>query len=198
MGYDRVGVQALLEPLDNAVDAAGKRIAQVPADSPDYADAVTDEECDRIEEFLGVAFIACQVHLKSILSAARALNRYYESRSGSKLTSVAPLRMMKHGLEPLVGGYTSVEVINAAANYYKHRDEWRLPWKKLGKRQRETVAIIEACGAQSGSTGNMRALARVLGNKGFNRSAKYGDLLEVWAEALVTSYREELSRSGEL
>jgi hypothetical protein len=61
--------------------------------------------------------------------------------------------------------FSEVQVIDAFANYFKHKAEWAGDWDKLKTLQLKTAQIIQAVGASQESTGNLRTGSKVLGNE---------------------------------
>jgi hypothetical protein len=197
-GFDRSVTERLLEHLDGAVRRSAAVIDGLPTDNPDYADAVTDDECNQIEELLGIGFVMCQVAIKSVVAAVLRLNRYHLRTSGADLVTATRRTAMRHALPACVGPYTALEILNAGADYYKHRDEWGLDWEKLPRLQAETAKVIMAAGAERGSTGNLRRLAKTLGNAEYDRMTRHCELISAWSSGLASSYRDELQALGVL
>ena len=88
--------------------------------------------------------------------------------------------------------FSQVQVIDAFANYFKHRDEWRADWNSLPQKSASTAQIISAVGASQGSTGNLRAGAEVLGNAAYTNVTVFIEILNNWRKNLYDGYREEL------
>jgi hypothetical protein len=191
---DRSALRRLLGLLDGAVSGSVALIEGVSQKNSDYAYAVTDDECDHIEDLLGVGFVVGQVAIKSVVTAVNRLDRYNCRISGSHLTATTPQTVMKHGLPAVAGQHSAIEVMNAAANYFKHREEWVGSWDKLTGQQTSTASVITSAGAAEGSTGNLRRLAKVLGNAQYARMVGYCDAIERWVEALHASYNAELTQ----
>lgn len=197
-GFDRSVTERLLEHLDGAVRRSAAVIDGLPTDDPEYADAVTDDECNQVEELLGIGFVVCQVAIKSVVTAAHRLDRYHQRTLGSQLVTATRQRAMRHALPACAGPYTAIEILNEGANYYKHHDEWSWDWEKLTGRQAETARVIMAAGAERGSTGNLRRLAKTLGNPEYDRMAHYCEFISTWSGGLLSSYRNELQALGVL
>ena len=75
-------------------------------------------------------------------------------------------------------------------NYSKHGEEWPAAWDKLSEIQRYTADTISACG----STGNLRAGAKVLGNRTFSDTLKFATIVSTRAKSLESSYQAEVTR----
>ena len=80
----------------------------------------------------------------------KSLHKYY--RNETKRTLVSSTDNKKEILSvgsPLAKGsqFTEVAVIDACANYFKHRDAWSYPWSKATGLQANTIEVIESVGA---------------------------------------------------
>jgi len=192
---DRDGLERLLDPLEAAIRRSSKLIKELPDDDSDYSNAMTDDECDQIEELLGIGFVVCQVAITSVASGVCRLHRYHKKISGRGLTSTTSKTVMKHVLPAVADGYTAIEILNASANYYKHRDEWP-SWTELNRQQKTTASRIAAAGATEGSTGNLRTLAAALGNPKYSQMTGYCDVIEEWSVRLHVAYMKELTTLG--
>lgn len=178
----------LLSPLQGSIQRSYARVAEAEVEgSPDYLDAVVEDECGMVEETLGVAFVACQARLTGIVSAAQRLGE--SARAASKPVS---LPINKRELLALgerhseATDYSFVALVDGFANYYKHRDEWRtINWEKLDSRQLPTAQVISAVGACAGSTGNLRRGAEAIGVVDLQDLSPLARVVERWAEGIL-------------
>jgi len=94
----------------------------------------------------------------------RLRTRFQGDYPGQQLTTTTDKKgdIIAFGGSAVAGNYTSVEVINAFANYFKHGDEWDSQWRASKQQQQETIDILRAAGARPGSTGNLRTGAGLL------------------------------------
>lgn len=165
-----------------------------------YIDAVTDDEVDVIEDLLGAAYVVCQTYITKIISDVIFLHRYHKrSNPSSELKTTGDFKysILSFGSKVISGvGYTQVQVIDAFANYFKHRDEWPSDWHKLEERSTKTAEVIMAVGASSGCTGNLRRASKVLGNEGFKNTIVFYDIVNNWCKKLYEAYETELNKMG--
>ena len=176
----------VLEPISDAIHAAGDRADRAEA-SDAWADAVIDDECDLVENLLGAAFIACQTFITAVVSAAMRLHEYCIKENLPVSGSLAKKATLL-GLGAPVGGLgvTDVELLDALANYYKHRSEWRgSDWANPRRRQAATIAVIKRAGLEARSTGNLRTGAGILGNPGYDDLYVFHNLLRAWASRVL-------------
>jgi hypothetical protein len=189
----------MLRPIGDAIRSSIETIEE--ADKLEKLERIwtTDEECESIESWLGLAFVAAQTYLTRVISHCRRLHDWHEHQTKSRV--LLGTNGAKHGIlaaaTPKVRStsYTAVEAINAFANYFKHRDEWPFDWTQLqGDNEKQTATIIKAFGARSGSTGNLRqGYASILGDKiPFNEVARLSGIVRDWARSLKTAYEQEL------
>lgn len=177
------------------------------AKNQDYLDAIIDDECDQIEQLLGLAFVAAQVFVNKIRTrwtktVPDDVKRRF--RGGSE-----PSDLLKKS--PLHAGskYHVVEVINAVANYWKHSEEWPIIEASInvkGRRglrpmwdlhstkesQKYTVEIITDLGMSCGSTGNLRHAVEVLGVQNCGDLSALRKILFDWADSLYEETRAEI------
>jgi len=197
---DPTPLERILQTLGIAVDACTDAITRAQSSgNAEYIDAVVDDECDVIENLLGAAFVACQADITAVISHVKRMHKRaladghrLDSSDGSKAG------IMALGNQQLVATstYSYVQVIDAAANYFKHRDEWRGSWTQFdpASRQGKTVAIITAVGAKQGSTGNMRTGVNALGISNYRNLTILYDHIASWANNVATAYESELRR----
>ena len=156
-----------------------------------------DDECDQIENLLGLSFVVCQLYLTNIVSHCRHLHDFHERESGNRQLAGhngEKKELMQRCCIPIAGtSYTAITAIDAFANCFKHRDEWDYNWNSLKANALTTATIIQSLGASSGSTGNLRqGYSRIIGDD-FQQVLRFGDILRDWAKALKAEYQEELS-----
>jgi hypothetical protein len=143
-------------------------------------EAIVDDECERIENLLGVAFVVCQVQIAAVISWARRTCGLQTCKSFAQ-------ELLTLG-EKVDGGcsYSKIEVIWELGNYFKHRDEWESDWSRLRGRQQKTAKIIQHIGLASGCTGNLRRGAEVLGNRAYVDLHVLADVVDKWGVQVVT------------
>ncbi len=197
-------VREALSALSDGVARCSKRIADAHASgNSDYADSVTDEECDVVETLLGSAFTVCQTHIAQVVADVKKLHviagRPNAGRPGVALATTTTRKsdIMRFGCPQVSGtSVTVIEAINALANYFKHGDEWPRDWAQATGQAADTIRVITAVGLSRGSSGNLRRGARSLGNKSFDDMDVFGDLLGSWHENVMSAYELEIKGYG--
>ena len=173
----------ILQPISKAIQECSEIIDQVTdCGSEDYLEAVTDEEIELIESLLGTAFVICQTQVTCVVSRIKKLHSFFETQEGRALGGLdnSKAEILNRGATVISGtGYSDVQVIDAFANYFKHRDEWPSDWAVVSGRQAHTVSIISAFGAASGTNGNLRTGASALGNKGYHSVSVFAEKLDL-------------------
>jgi hypothetical protein len=148
---------------------------------------------------LGAAFVICQRYLTQGISEAMRLHEFVlrETQAGLTCCPNRKVEFMKAASKQLAaGGVTEVETINAFANYFKHRDEWRGAWSSFKDQSAYTAAVLIAAGAKESSTGNFRAGSRALGNSDFWKIQIFVNQLAAWRYDLAELHRAELVSRG--
>ncbi len=183
-------LDTLLEPIGDAIAASSERIKAFKTRYKDDAPELQAE----IEDFIGVAFVASQTYITIVVSTLQKLHKLVRLGGKAELTTTSGSKQdlmgygSKHSREK---PYSPIQVINAFANYYKHRDEWDPDWTKLGGRQKETATIIGSAGAFQSSTENLRIGAKYLGNTEFSKTRVFVNIFTAWRKQLVAAYSAE-------
>jgi hypothetical protein len=194
-------IDLVLRAIGEAIAASESRMDALDHDvNSEYLDAVVDDETDVIENLLGASFVVCQTYISAVVSRVDALHSLYKGQhGGAELTTTSTRKRDIMGFgSPRVRGsiFTEVQVIDAFANYFKHRDEWTGKWCKLREPSAATARIIQAVGASWGSTGNLRTGAKVLRNESYADVVLFADILRRWLRSVHDAYREELEMNG--
>lgn len=200
--------------IEKEIVAASKRI-EVAADTgdKDYADGVSDDECELVEQLLGMAFVAGQAFMTGVRTRIAKLS------DSCKLALGRPLALggnkgydtFKVGTLMNVGsGYTKVEIINAVANYWKHQDDWPTGEEVRGSRivnvwdltalrnsDKRTVEVVVSIGMSPGHTGNLRTAVEALGVTRFEDLSPIRQELRSWAETVWKQAKAGLSSLAE-
>jgi hypothetical protein len=192
-------LEDVLGPIGAAIADSSRHIDEACATKDEeWFEAVTDEECEVIEELLGTSLVVCQAYITSVVSRVLGILRFADRR-GHTLKSVAPKRdHIVSATSTYCGntGFTNIQVMDAFANYFKHRFEWSSDWSKAGGPAARTITIVRAAGASEGSSGNLRTGAEVLGNSDYSDLSVFSEILETWRAGLEATVRAELASLG--
>jgi hypothetical protein len=208
------GERETLESLHRAIEMEiGKRDKSVSralkSGNRDFADAITDEECGRVEELLGLAFVAAQSFITAIRTRWTtvypvcrdnyAINFSFDiGEKGFGLLKESPIL-------PAGSQYHAVEVVNAVANYWKHVEEWPTVLEKKGKRlkavwdlatmrgnEKRTAEIAMTLRMSTGSSGNLRQAAEGFGVTQYSDLSAIRKVLFDWSECLYKKAETEI------
>jgi hypothetical protein len=200
MAFDEHTLQEALLPFSHAITKIETAIDKARIDHDDvYADFFLDDDLDLMETHLGSAFVTCQVFLTAVVSRVKALHKYTRSQGRPAFSSTTSSKrdILATGSGPVPGStYTQIQVIDAFANYFKHRDEWAVNWSTLDAQSRNTATIITSVGASQGSTGNLRTGAEALGIKFYHNIDACATVIANWKDSLCGSYQRELLASS--
>lgn len=189
--YERV-----LNEIGKAIEKSSSLVDEVENIQelmPEQRHATIDDEVEIVEYLLGTAFVLCQAYITEVVSRVKGLHKVAESwgttlsTTSNKKEDILRFGYAKNSSSP-------VELIDAFANYFKHRDEWHWDWEKLNVQQKKTAKVIQEAGARSGSSGNIRQGSCALGNPEFTNTTLFLDRLEQWHIALTDAYHQELSQ----
>jgi hypothetical protein len=111
---------------------------------------------------------------------------------------VAPARWSTDRKGP---GYTAITIIEALANYFKHKDEWRNRWSDLQQIQRRSANVLRNIGLlddkdeQIVLTGNFRdAFMQIFGDDDYTNVGRLTNLVHKWRDTLKREYQSEFTR----
>ena len=152
-----------------------------------------------LEEWLGVAFVACQVEITRAASEIKKLHDLVEHelphvkfRDGF---SANRQHLMRQGLGDRLG---PIEALDAFANYYKHRDQWKVGWPdgKNNHYMRTRDNIVRA-GALPISTANMRTgFQHVSLHDRYGSAEELAEKIASWQDDLSNLYLRECGAMG--
>ena len=202
----------LLSTVEQEITLSSRRIENASRNGDEwFLEAVTDDECDRIEQLLGWAFVAAQTFITIVRSRLSRLSDMCSKNVGKHLSFISTPKA--HEVLKLADSmrneprYTEIEVINAVANYWKHQEEWptriepkdeyaELVWNQdqMHNNEKLTVEIVLSIGMSPSSTGNLRTAFEA-----FGMTSSYEDLspirkkLRNWAYSLHEKAQTEVT-----
>ena len=118
--FDLDLLQQLIRIIDQHLDLMAQEAAQ--EDDPDSFGYF-----DNMEHITGLGFVACQTYMSSVCGFLRIEKQ--------KALAAGPLHS---------SGRTKVQIINSAANYWKHNSEWSL--EKSNKQRKYIEETFELVG----------------------------------------------------
>ena len=81
-------------------------------------------QLEQADNIFGIAFVTAQTY---ILGTVEDINSI---RKVANKSEISKINYYDDDKSPLPSGASRIQLINAIANYYKHRDEWGEIWKK--------------------------------------------------------------------
>jgi hypothetical protein len=211
-------IERLHAAIQRQIAASSRRIDRAKASGDDeYLDAIVDDECDHIEELLGMAFVAAQTFITRFRTRLAWASNIVKDEFGAGLSFATPPKayevLARGRALPVGSGQSVIEVVNAVANYWKHQEDWptreeakggrmitvwNVKSHSLRKQERRTIEVVSSIGMKPGSTGNLRTAAEVFGVTEYADLSPIRQELKVWADDLLEATRLEISqrRSG--
>ena len=142
-----------------------------------------------------------QVYIDQTEQALSAFDRQVERETQKTLSCLVRSKtkrnvlLLSQGPKAGQSQYTYAEIVNAAANYYKHRAEWDQDWiTGASKQQLQTANVVMALGAKPEHDDNMSKLARNLGNHELFNVDEFLRGIEKWKFGLLRQIEEELQQ----
>lgn len=208
---DMDAIERLHAAIERDIAASRRRINRARANEEEYLDAVIDDECDHVEEMVGIAFVAAQAFIGRFRTRIAWASNMMLSELGVRLnfvTSPKAYEVLKMArILSASSGESVIEVIHEVANYWKHQEGWptrdevrdgriRVVWNAVGNSKR-TIEIVENIGMRYGNSGNIRTAADVLGVTNYADLSPLRKDLQAWAEGLFEKARLQFGqRSG--
>jgi len=181
----------VLRQLQRAIQASNARFDA--ATSPEEKDWLADSEGEVVEGMLGMAFIACQLDITSVVSSCQKLHEFMPqlgprpSRADLMVKNNPPVVATKH---------SKVAAIDGVANYFKHQDEWPADWTKLKPSSRAfgTAEVVKALGVKADGYGVMTGFTTIVGHSQYEGVLELREIVLNWARKLKTEYEEKMER----
>ena len=178
-------ISIVLDPLADAITSLIEQVdcASAEEHSNPSAAMFVDDACGYVEHLLGAAFVVSQECITLVTAHAHRIQRL---RGVPEDDLVKPADLMSLGPPAPAGGLTKIQVLNAAANFFKHNAEWCRPWSDNKSFAQRTIAAVTACGLTETTGGPFRALARCLNVEPFDRLDVLRQHLMEWEMAVAT------------
>jgi hypothetical protein len=187
---DSSSIDRVLETLGNAIDDCSRYINKAGG-----ADPVVDSEVPIIEALLGTCYVTCQVFISEIVADAETIQGIAEDRK-SPLNCLPAIknRKMKSVLCALS---PKVALIDAAANYFKHRCEWK-SWDAPHPQQAKALNVLKGAMVHEFTDGNLRTVSRKLGNRSFGKTSTFLIILRLWQKQVYEIIDKEMQKTRTL
>ena len=199
----RIGLHAdwlrdVMTALGNGIKDSIRRLDKAGASKDaEWMEAVAEEEGEVIERLLGGAFVICQVQITETWTRCQRVLERCKVKDW-KPTKGEILRLGEQVQS--CPGRSKVEALDAAANYFKHREQWKdAEWKGLGKLQQPTADAVQEIGARPRSSGNLRTIAEALGLEHHKTLNPLFEMLEDWGSRVIgqlEKYIEKIESGG--
>lgn len=191
-----------LRPVAQSIKRAVKRVDEVSGHKDEeYSESVAEEAARFTEALVGVAFVICQTAISEVVSTVHLLHRNCQHREKRSLNTTNGKRpgIMRLDSGGRIGGYTRIEVMDAAANFYKHGSDWPSEWEDIdettrqGKQQKANADILMAAGATGSFASPLRRVAETLGS-GVNYDVLvFAEMIDEWRACVRGRYVAELT-----
>ncbi len=194
-------LESVLRAMDEALRTVCEELVGLDEQDlvPEHQEALVDEGVDFIESLLGAAFVTCQAEISQVVSQVKGMHEYLGHKGEQPLRCCGPAKkdiLALNSGEIDTSGFTEIQVIDAAANFFKHNSEWGHDWSGLTGNSRRTADILEAVGVVPGESGAIRTLAKVLDNKEFSETRRFAAAVSAWHASVVATVRSELASRG--
>ncbi len=200
--FDVSSMHDLLQaPRHGCVSALARAKDAASRGEKEWAQALHEEAGERCEGFLGLGFVIGQFAINDIcqntsrlVEAARTQFKSFPDVGGGKA-------LMTVGAAPFDGSpYSTIQIINAAANYWKHKAEFLKTWKQYEQEKTQaarTILQVKSAGAEEYATHNLDTIAQSLGMKSVQDAwAFIAEPIATWHGALVSRLDRELAAVG--
>jgi hypothetical protein len=198
--YEEQRLHLLLNVIRAQIDLLIERVALIKVGESDEDDDLLAIG-GQIEDLLGVAFVIVQTATTHIVSTAyRIANHAKKDKQPLSAQLTSKHNLLKITNKPQTP-YTKMEILDAAANMFKHKDEWgdwnaRLNGKAtVGEKQ--TLNILIAAGCKQESFGNFKKIySKVIGTGPYDRIHELIDIYIEWKDQVSNELMFELTAKG--
>jgi hypothetical protein len=140
-----------------------------------------DEILELTEGLLGIAFTTAQTYICGTVSDVNRLLKPLKPVTKEQL-------LKEYGDQLPASEITKLELCNAAANYFKHHDEWA-DWSEMGRHQK-TVALLQTVGITETDSFPCRKAANILWSN--DEGSNLEPLLRMisdWRGSVIAAFR---------
>jgi hypothetical protein len=110
-----------IDPLESVIVGIDHGLAEI-RERLDTKEFDGDDACEHAEPLFGLGFVAAQTYALGTVSDLNSVRMSRGKSMKEKIDCYACDTILLHG------GVTRIQLINAAANYFKHQDEWETRW----------------------------------------------------------------------
>ncbi len=183
---------SVLDTLGSAITDCGATIREAEdCGNQEYLDVVAEDECEVVENLLGVAFVMCQVMISGVVSGVFRLQKDAKSKGHVLPTCSKGKGKQRRNCLLRLGSpltkhpeCTEVEVIDIFADFFKHR---------IGRHSSNSKAIISKVVAFKDCTHvDMHRAAEALGITDYKNLGPLGDMVSKWVAEVIAKYESEL------
>jgi hypothetical protein len=194
--FETFPMQSVAEELSRIAD----RDAETPLErdgpvayNPRSPYAVEGDHDIAVEQLLiGSTFVLGQAAISQAVSIATKINEL--TGRPTWLPHGRAALMSTEAVVHADTGLSTIILIDAVANYFKHHYEWPNDWTGSPRAQ-STIDIVRNLGLEPDEAGNLRHAARELGTIG-NDLLPVASLIQEWRERLAAYLRKQLERHG--
>jgi hypothetical protein len=161
--------------------------------SPKYYSVEDEHDIEVVEHLIGSAFVLAQTSITQAVSILRRMREdagcpvWIPKDKATVLSTAAPIHAEL--------GISHITIINTAADYYKHRVEWREEDWAGPTHKNKTIANVIAIGLGPKGYHNMSHALRELQIYPDNM-APLGSIVGSWRESLADYLRSEGAKHG--
>lgn len=163
-------IEAELESLTKLISVIDKHLSDICEKSVEFSDADSFGLYDSAEHAIGLVLVACQTYMAAVYGSLQI--------EKSRAISFGP----KHS-----GGLTKVQIINHAANYWKHNNEWTLD--RTAARQAAIERAFESVGFPVGTDYPLSGVLTELAEPSYSSLLPVISILEFWKTELISSLK---------
>ena len=161
-------IETELESLIKLISVIDKHLSEICEKSVEVSDADSLGLFDSAEHAVGLGLVACQTYMAAVYGSLQI--------EKSRAISFGP----KHS-----GGLTKIQIINHAANYWKHNNEWSLD--RTVARRAAIERAFESIGFPVGTDYPLSGVLTELAEPNYASLSPIISILEAWKAELINS-----------
>lgn len=171
-------IRRIFEALSEGLEMVEKDLDEAEYANNPYFDV--DNALEEADSLLGIAFVTAQTYITSTISDANIVGKppvkYKKDQLLKNYSDLLPNTQV-----------TKLEMCDAAANYFKHHDEWT-GWTATGLNQK-TVAILQSVGINEDTEYPCVKALKVLLQTDDYDLKKLLDILSTWRKSVIESVK---------
>ncbi|MFC1611637.1 hypothetical protein ACFL6C_11815 [Myxococcota bacterium] len=155
---------------------------------------ICEYEYDVIERVLGAGFVAVQAQITRVASGALAIRRLASAINVELDELPKNRREYVDASCPSHPACKCIQVIDDAANYFKHHTQWGADWAQVTNLNEPTIDRVSGYGAEPTASDNIQRMLRHLGYRNLWQLVLLAHDVDDWAIGWVNTCEDAVHK----